>query len=140
MAMVMHGKTVERHHHQVRKKSFLHQMPPLFGQSFQHHIVELCFHPLEQNRPVKVILVGCRYGPDHVVGETTVFGRDVTPVGEMTVSSTLILFEYRKERQRSFAANVVHRLRVEGGAWKICHKRVDLINSASELDGIAFFF
>ena len=29
---------------------------------------------------------------------------------------------------------------LQGDAWKICHKRVDLINSESELDGIAFFF
>jgi 3-phenylpropionate/cinnamic acid dioxygenase small subunit len=66
--------------------------------------------------------------------------QDAGKAGELTVSSTLILFEYRKERQRSFAANVVHQLRPEGDAWKICHKRVDLINSESELDGIAFFF
>ena len=74
----------------------------------------------------------------HQVGNVLVQGTD--GAGELTVSSTLILFEYRKERQRSFAANVVHRLRLQGDAWKICHKRVDLINSESELDGIAFFF
>ncbi|MDB5963735.1 MAG: aromatic-ring-hydroxylating dioxygenase beta subunit [Polaromonas sp.] len=60
--------------------------------------------------------------------------------GEIEVSSTLILFEYRKERQRSFAATVLHRLRLQEGDWKISHKRVDLINSESELDGIAFLF
>ena len=74
----------------------------------------------------------------HQVGNVLVQGTD--GAGELTVNSTLILFEYRKERQRSFAANVVHRLRLQGDAWKICHKRVDLINSESELDGIAFFF
>ena len=74
----------------------------------------------------------------HQVGNVLV--KDTDGAGELTVSSTLILFEYRKERQRSFAANVVHRLRLQGDTWKICHKRVDLINSESELDGIAFFF
>ena len=74
----------------------------------------------------------------HQVGNVLV--KDTDGAGELTVNSTLILFEYRKERQRSFAANVVHRLRLQGDAWKICHKRVDLINSESELDGIAFFF
>lgn len=74
----------------------------------------------------------------HQVGNVLV--QDTGKAGELTVSSTLILFEYRKERQRSFAANVVHRLRLQRDAWKICHKRVDLINSESELDGIAFFF
>jgi benzoate/toluate 1,2-dioxygenase beta subunit len=74
----------------------------------------------------------------HQVGNVLV--QDTGRASELTVSSTLTLFEYRKERQRSFAANVVHRLRLQGDAWKICHKRVDLINSESELDGIAFFF
>ena len=74
----------------------------------------------------------------HQVGNVLVY--DTGTAGELTVNSTLILFEYRKERQRSFAANVVHRLRLQGKTWKICHKRVDLINSESELDGIAFFF
>ena len=74
----------------------------------------------------------------HQVGNVLV--QDTGKAGELTVRSTLILFEYRKERQRSFAANVVHRLRLQGDTWKICHKRVDLINSESELDGIAFFF
>ena len=74
----------------------------------------------------------------HQVGNVLV--KDTDGAGELTVNSTLILFEYRKERQRSFAATVVHRLRLQGDAWKICHKRVDLINSESELDGIAFFF
>jgi len=74
----------------------------------------------------------------HQVGN--VQAQDIDEAGEQTIRSTLILFEYRRERQRSFAANVVHRLRLQGNAWKILHKRVDLINSESELDGIAFFF
>lgn len=74
----------------------------------------------------------------HQVGNVMV--RASENAGEIKVSSTLVLFEYRKERQRNFAANVVHTLRTRPDGWKICHKRVDLINSESELDGIAFFF
>ncbi len=59
---------------------------------------------------------------------------------EIEVFSTLVLFEYRKERQRSFAANVVHSLQLSDDNLKITMKRVDLINSESELDGIAFLF
>ncbi len=59
---------------------------------------------------------------------------------EIDVHSTLVLFEYRKERQRMFAANVTHKLVTINGEYKIRHKRIDLINSESELDGIAFFF
>ena len=74
----------------------------------------------------------------HQVGNVML--RQTETAGEIQVSSTLVLFEYRKERQRSFAANVVHTLRTHSESWKISHKRVDLINSGSELDGIAFFF
>ena len=74
----------------------------------------------------------------HQVGNVLV--QQTAAADELEISSTLILFEYRKERQRSFAATVVHRLRLHEGNWKICHKRVNLINSESELDGIAFFF
>ena len=59
---------------------------------------------------------------------------------DITVSSTLVLFEYRKERQRSFAATVVHQLQRSGDSFKIKMKRVNLINSESELDGLAFLF
>lgn len=75
----------------------------------------------------------------HQVGNVMVQQTQEHPA-EVEVSSTLVLFEYRKERQRSFAANVVHRLRLSDNTWKISHKRVDLINSESELDGIAFLF
>lgn len=74
----------------------------------------------------------------HQVGNVLVRPTDIA--GETEVSSTLVLFEYRKERQRSFAATVVHRLVSQPGGWKIRRKRVNLINSESELDGIAFLF
>lgn len=58
--------------------------------------------------------------------------------GELTVASSLVLAEYRQERQRFFAATVAHQLRRRGQGYEIASKRIDLINSESELDGIAF--
>jgi benzoate/toluate 1,2-dioxygenase beta subunit len=57
---------------------------------------------------------------------------------EARVGSSLVLIEYRKERQRVFGASVEHRLRRTPAGLKIAAKRVDLVNSEAELDGIAF--
>jgi benzoate/toluate 1,2-dioxygenase beta subunit len=60
--------------------------------------------------------------------------------GEIKVDSTLQLIEFRSERQRIWGALVEHRLRRAGESFKIAHKRVDLVNSEGELDGIAILF
>jgi 3-phenylpropionate/cinnamic acid dioxygenase small subunit len=60
--------------------------------------------------------------------------------GEITVNSTLQLVEWRQEKQRVWGAVVEHRLRRAGESFKIAHKRVDLVNSEGELDGIAILF
>ena len=59
---------------------------------------------------------------------------------EIKVHSTLQLIEFRNEKQRVYGALVEHRLRRENGGFKITHKRVDLVNSEGELDGIAILF
>jgi benzoate/toluate 1,2-dioxygenase beta subunit len=56
------------------------------------------------------------------------------------VASTLVLVEYRTERQRVWGARVEHRLRRAADGWRIAAKRVDLVNSESELDGIVCLF
>jgi len=61
---------------------------------------------------------------------------------EVVVASTLGLIEFRNEKQRLYGALVQHRLRrIEdgnaNGSFRIAHKRVDLVNSEGELDGIA---
>ena len=56
------------------------------------------------------------------------------------VASTLTLIEWRREKQRVWGALVEHRLRRANGGFKIAHKRVDLVNSEAELDGIAILF
>lgn len=65
---------------------------------------------------------------------------NVTVTDELTVHSNLILVEYRQEKQRVWGALVEHRLRRAGDAYRIAHKRVDLVNSEAELDGIAILF
>jgi benzoate/toluate 1,2-dioxygenase beta subunit len=59
---------------------------------------------------------------------------------ETTVNSTLQLIEFRNEKQRVYGALVEHHLRPVNGSFRIAHKRVDLVNSEGELDGIAILF
>jgi 3-phenylpropionate/cinnamic acid dioxygenase small subunit len=59
---------------------------------------------------------------------------------EVKVSSTLQLVEFRNEKQRLYGALVEHRLRRVNGSFKIAHKRVDLVSSEGELDGITILF
>jgi 3-phenylpropionate/cinnamic acid dioxygenase small subunit len=61
--------------------------------------------------------------------------------GEMLrVASTLGLIEWRQEKQRVWGALVEHQLRRANGGFRIARKRVDLVNSEAELDGIAILF
>ena len=59
---------------------------------------------------------------------------------ELNVASTLQLLEWRQEKQRLWGALVEHRLRRAGSGFRIARKRVDLVNSEAELDGIAILF
>jgi 3-phenylpropionate/cinnamic acid dioxygenase small subunit len=59
---------------------------------------------------------------------------------EIQVHSTLVLVEFRSEKQRVWGALVEHRLRRAGESFRIARKRVDLVNSEGELDGIAILF
>lgn len=59
---------------------------------------------------------------------------------ELLVCSNLVLVEYRQDRQRVFGGVCEHRLRRTDEGWKIAAKRVDLVNSEAELDGIAVLF
>ena len=70
----------------------------------------------------------------HHVGNVVELGR---ANGELRIGSTLTVVEFRHEKQRLYGALVEHRLRPEGDTFRIAHKRVDLVNSEGELDGIA---
>lgn len=73
----------------------------------------------------------------HQVGNIMVLSEENS---EIKVASTLQLVEFRSERQRLWAALVEHRLRRAPDGFRIAHKRVDLVNSEGELDGIAILF
>jgi 3-phenylpropionate/cinnamic acid dioxygenase small subunit len=73
----------------------------------------------------------------HQVGNVMVVGEKN---GELDVASTLQLTEFRAEKQRLWSALVEHRLRRAPAGLQIVRKRVDLVNSEGELDGIAILF
>jgi len=75
----------------------------------------------------------------HQVGNIVQLGDEN---GELRIGSTLTVVEFRNEKQRVYGALVEHRLRPcsdkkAGDTFQIAHKRVDLVNSEGELDGIA---
>jgi 3-phenylpropionate/cinnamic acid dioxygenase small subunit len=73
----------------------------------------------------------------HQVGNVTILAEGEA---ELKVASTLTLVEWRAEKQRVWGALVEHTLRRAGGGFRIARKRVDLVNSEGELDGIAILF
>lgn len=75
----------------------------------------------------------------HQVGNVVVLAEHPDR-NELVVGSALLLVEFRAERQRVFGALCEHRLRRVGDAFQIAAKRIDIINSESELDGIAVLF
>ena len=73
----------------------------------------------------------------HQVGNVVVLEESAS---ETRVASALTVVEWRNEKQRVWGALVEHRLRRSGESWKIAAKRIDLVNSEAELDGIAILF
>ena len=69
---------------------------------------------------------------------SNIYTRDENATGELIVDSTLMVVEFRADRQRVFAATVEHRLRPTPSGLRIAAKRIDLVNSEGELDGISF--
>lgn len=79
----------------------------------------------------------------HQVSNVSILGANSVAnanASELSVASTLILVEYRNERQRVWGATVTHSLRRGDAGFRIAAKRVDLVNSEAELDGIAILF
>jgi 3-phenylpropionate/cinnamic acid dioxygenase small subunit len=56
---------------------------------------------------------------------------------ELHVGSALGVVEFRNDKQRVYGALVEHRLVRNNGSFRIAHKRIDLVNSEGELDGIS---
>ena len=58
-------------------------------------------------------------------------------VQDLVVTSTLTVVEFRNERQKLWAGLVEHRLRRERDSFRIARKRIDLVNSEGEIEGIS---
>jgi 3-phenylpropionate/cinnamic acid dioxygenase small subunit len=70
-------------------------------------------------------------------------GVDVSDAGdgEVVVVSIQLILEWRarghfEADQRLFGGEVTHRLRREGGTWRIAAKRIDLINAEASMNAI----
>ena len=72
----------------------------------------------------------------HLVGSMLIEAADDLK-GEYTLSSSVIMVEYRLDQSRTFAGRQQHRLRRVGRELKIAHKRVDLVNCQSAFEAIA---
>ena len=70
----------------------------------------------------------------HQVGNVVRLGQ---ANGELQIGSSLTVVEFRNEKQRLYGALVEHGLRPHGNTFRIARKRIDLVNSEGELDGIA---
>ncbi len=58
-------------------------------------------------------------------------------VDDLVVKSTLTVIEFRNEKQRLWAGLVEHQLRRERDSFRIARKRIDLVNSEGEIEGIS---
>ncbi len=72
-----------------------------------------------------------------IVANVTVDGQEGAVA---RVRSKLLLVEYRRNAQRTFAATSWHGLVCDGDALCIAWKRVDLVNCDAELDGLVILF
>jgi benzoate/toluate 1,2-dioxygenase beta subunit len=57
-------------------------------------------------------------------------------VQDLVVRSALAVVEFRNDKQRLWAGLVEHRLRRERDSFRIAAKRIDLVNSEGELEGV----
>ena len=72
----------------------------------------------------------------HMVSNIVVDEAD-NAAGEYTVSSSMLMGEYRLNVQRFFAGRQTHRLVQDGDGFRIALKRVDLINCDSAFEAMA---
>jgi benzoate/toluate 1,2-dioxygenase beta subunit len=59
---------------------------------------------------------------------------------DIVVASRFQMVEFRRDRQRLFAGALRHGLRRRDGGFRICWKRVDLVNCDGMMDGITVPF
>jgi benzoate/toluate 1,2-dioxygenase beta subunit len=56
---------------------------------------------------------------------------------DLIVTSALTVVEFRNETQRLWAGLVEHQLKRNGDSFRIARKRIDLVNSTGEIEGLA---
>jgi benzoate/toluate 1,2-dioxygenase beta subunit len=56
---------------------------------------------------------------------------------DLIVTSALTVVEFRNEAQRLWAGLVEHQLKRNGDSFRIARKRIDLVNSTGEIEGLA---
>ena len=57
-------------------------------------------------------------------------------VNDLVVTSALTVVEFRNERQRLWAGLVEHQLKRNNDSFRIARKRIDLVNSEGEIEGL----
>ena len=57
-------------------------------------------------------------------------------VRDLLVTSTLAVVEFRNDKQRLWAGLVEHRLVRNADSFRIARKRIDLVNSEGEIEGL----
>jgi 3-phenylpropionate/cinnamic acid dioxygenase small subunit len=72
----------------------------------------------------------------HLVGNVLLDDAD-DAASEYTVSSTVIMVEYRADAQRVFAGRQIHQLRRTADGFRIVQKRVNLVNCDAAFDAMA---
>jgi 3-phenylpropionate/cinnamic acid dioxygenase small subunit len=72
----------------------------------------------------------------HLVSNVTIESQNESK-GEVLIASNVLMVEYRQDNQRLFAGRQLHRLRRDGGGWRIVSKRVDLANCQAAFEAIA---
>lgn len=70
-----------------------------------------------------------------IVANVTIEEEDASARALVT-RSKLLMVEYRRNRQRLFAATCLHRLVARDGGFRIAWKRVDLVDCDAELEGL----
>lgn len=58
--------------------------------------------------------------------------------GEVILYSNFVIFEVRRDEQRTFAGRYEHHLRREGDGWRIARKKANLVNNASPIYNLTF--
>ncbi len=72
----------------------------------------------------------------HLVSNVAIQSAD-DAVGVYTITSNMIMTEFRLDQQRMFAGRQTHQLQRDGAGFRIAQKRVDLVNCQGAFEAMA---